>query len=300
MKHLFIVNPCAGKQNMSQTIAQAVGRLGIDAEVRVTEGPRHATALAASFAASHSGGDLRVYACGGDGTLGEVAQGLLGTQAELACFPCGSGNDFVKCWPECDFHRLEALTTGTAVPIDALIVNGRVCLNVMNFGFEAEVCRTMQEVRRWPVLGGRMAYTTGIVHSLFHSRHTPCRIAVDGADWVDDDLLLGSAANGQYVGGGYRCAPRADVDDGLLEAQAVHTLGIVRFARIIGVYRRGDHLDRPDLRDLIHHRRGRTFVLQADKPVPYVVDGELESASRIEVECRHDLFRFVLPQAAGC
>ena len=294
MKHLFIVNPCAGRRDMTQPVTEAVGRLGLDAEVCVTEGPCHASELVATRVAE-GGRGLRVYACGGDGTLGEVAQGLLGSEAELACFPCGSGNDFIKCWPGRDFANLEALSTGQAASVDALVVGGRVCLNVMNFGFEAVVCRTMAAVRRWPLIGGRMAYTTGIVHCLLHSRHTPCRIAVDGEPWMEADLLLGSAANGQYVGGGYRCAPLAKVDDGLLETLAVNTLGLDRFMKIIGYYRRGEHLDLVEARDVVHHRRGRTLRLEADKEVPYVVDGELCSATCIEVECRPKAIKFVLP-----
>lgn len=297
LNHVFIVNPCAGGRDRSDDIRRQVEALGIEAQVYVTRAPGDATLHARALLDAAAPSDtFRFYACGGDGTLGEVATACAGRpQAELACLPCGSGNDYVRNWPGRDFFDLRALVDGVAVEVDTIRVGDRTCVNVLNFGFEAEVCRTMERVRRWPILGGRMAYVTGIIHSLLRRRHNPCQVSVDGEPLADGDLLLASAAVGQYVGGGFRCAPRAVVDDGLLEAQAIDSLSIPAFLRLIGLYRQGRHLDSASAATVIHYRRGSRVLLQSDRPFSIVLDGELLSGRRFEAVCQPRSLRFVLP-----
>ena len=304
MKHVFVINPHAGGCDRSDGIAARLDTAELDYEAYATRAPRDATRFVVEWCAQHPADDVRFYACGGDGTLNEVVSGVMACgQAgspvsrvvEVACYPCGSGNDYVRCWPELDFADLEALVVGSAVDVDVLRVGDRYAVNVLNYGFEAEVCRVMQQVRRWPLVGGRAAYLTGIVHCLFHARHNPCRIIVDGEAMAEGDMLLASAAIGRYVGGGYMCAPRAVADDGMLEAQCVDSLSIVRFARMIGAYKRGEHLDRADMADVVHYRRGRTMCIESDRPFSIVVDGELLSGNRFDIECMPRALKFVLP-----
>ena len=322
MRHVFVINPCAGGRDIGDDIAAALDSHGIEAETYCTTAPRDATRFVAGWIAAHPGEAVRFYACGGDGTLNEVVSGVMSYEfgvrsasswglprsyevgegnVEVSCYPSGSGNDYVKNWPGRDFTDLEALVGGESQPVDVLRLTlggeTRYCVNVMNFGFEAEVCRTMETVRRWPLLGGRMAYVTGIVHCLLHKRHNPCRITVDGEAWHSGDMLLGSAASGRFVGGGFQCAPRAVVDDGWLEAQCVDALSIPRFLRMIGHYKNGEHLDRPDMHDVVHHRRARRMVFESDREFSIVADGELMRCTRVEAECLEKAIRFAVPQS---
>ena len=146
------------------------------------------------------------------------------------------------------------------------------------------------------MVGGRAAYLTGIVHCLFHARHNPCSIAVDGEAWHKGDMLLASAACGRYVGGGFQCAPRAVVDDGLFEALCIDALSIASFVSLIGSYKDGTHLDRADMANVVHYRRGTTLTIEADREFSVVVDGELLTARRFDVALIHNAMRFVLPQ----
>ena len=172
----------------------------------------------------------------------------------------------------------------------------RYAVNTLNFGFEAEVCRNMDEVRRKPLVGGRAAYATGIVKSLFTGLHNDCRISVDGEQWFDGTLLLSSLANGRYAGGGFRCAPRSLNDDGLMEVTAVKPLSVARFARMIKYYERGEHLDREELRDVVMYCRGRQVTLEAGRPFYIGIDGELLESVRFEVENVHQAVNFVIPK----
>lgn len=303
MKHLFIVNPCAGGKNHVDDIKGQVEALEVDAEVYVTQGTADATRFVAECCRQHDGEALRFYACGGDGTLNEVVSGAIGhPEVEVGCYPCGSGNDYVKYWPGADFHELRALTKAPSVEVDVMKVSFqqsvRYALNTLNFGFEAEVCRVMAEVRRKPLVGGRMAYTTGIVKSLAHGRHNPCRISVDSAVWREGDLLLASLANGRYAGGGFRSAPRSQNDDGLLEVTAIRPLSVVRFARMIGAYKSGEYLDSEKLKDVVSYCRARRVTFESDRQFYIGIDGELLCGRRFEVENLHKALRFLVPNLA--
>ena len=298
MKHIFVVNPSAGSKDQSTYITEQLKDIPIDAEVYITRATRDATRFVAERCRQSEGEALRFYACGGDGTLNEVVSGVMESGAQevaVGCLPYGSGNDYIKNWPSVDFTNIKALVEAPSVKVDVIRLGDRYCVNVLNYGFEAEVCRTMSRVRRWPLLGGRMAYVTGIVHCLLHARHNPCRILVDGELWQEGDMLLGSAACGRYVGGGYMCAPRAVLDDGLLEALCINSVSIPRFAKLIGFYQRGEHLDCPEMADIVHYRRGHRVCFEADREFSIVVDGELIAGNRFEAECLPKALNFIIP-----
>ncbi len=303
MKHILVVNPHAGEKDQSKYIIEQLKETLPEAEVYTTRGKRDATHFVADRCRTEGDEMLRFYACGGDGTLNEVVSGVMEaghpTNIEVGCYPCGSGNDYVKCWPESDFTDLVAQASAPSMEVDVMRVKcdeERWAVNVLNFGFEAEVCRMMERVRRWPLLGGRMSYVTGIVHCLLHARHNPCRLTVDGEAWWEGDMLLGSAACGRFVGGGYECAPRAVVDDGWLEALCVNSLSIPRFLKLIGHYKQGEHLDRADMHDVVHYRRVHKVCFEADRPFSVVVDGELLRGTYFEAEIAPKAIKFVVPE----
>lgn len=301
MKRIFIINPCAGGENHAPLITRSIKEENLEAEVYITQSVRDATRFVDDYCRQHSDETVRFYACGGDGTLNEVVSGAVNhSNAEVGCYPCGSGNDYVKYFPEADFHNLKAQIEAPVTTVDVMRVrydNGeRYCLNAFHIGFEADVCRNMAEVRRKPLIGGKMSYTTAIAKSLFTGRRTPCRICVDGEPWHEGDLLLASLANGRYIGGGYKCAPRSLNNDGLIEVAKMKPISLLRFAQSIGYYRRGEHLDAEKLRDVVDYRRGRSAVIEADHCFHIGIDGELLYGSRFEVENLHRVLQFAVPQ----
>lgn len=96
MKHVFILNPKAGSGAHLDETRAAIRSLDGDVTLYETKAPKDATRYIRTWCESHTE-DVRFYACGGDGTIKEVAEGILGfPQASMSCFPIGSGNDFVK------------------------------------------------------------------------------------------------------------------------------------------------------------------------------------------------------------
>ena len=301
MKHIFVINPHAGGKNHAERLVQEIKQLPVDSETYLTTCHLDATHYVDHYCREHPGEAVRFYACGGDGTLNEVASGALPhPEAEVGCYPCGSGNDYVKYWPTADFSNLQALVEASAVPVDLMRVRydgqERHCVNLMNLGFEAAVCRSMELVRGKPLVGGKIAYTSGIVHSLFYGRHHPCRISVDGEAWHEGDMLLASLANGRYAGGGYCCAPRSVNDDGMLEVMAVRPITVARFVSVIGIYKNGLHLDSPKMKDVVEYRRGRCVGIESDKPMWVALDGELVCSRSFAIENLPKAIRFAVPQ----
>ena len=153
MKHLIVFNAGAGKNNeraeaFKAEIANAFA--GLDYEIYETEGPRAVIPFLKNYL-SKSKDVVRVYACGGDGTVHEVANGLVGfANAELAIYPAGTGNDFVKTYGVsneniAEYRSFKPLIEGQAVAIDLSKISGEglnepmYSINVINFGFDAIV-----------------------------------------------------------------------------------------------------------------------------------------------------------------
>lgn len=118
-------------------------------ETYLTTGVGDATRFVKERCAASNGEHLRFYSCGGDGTMNEVLQGLAGcANAAMGVVPCGSGNDFVRSFPDCDFSDLEAQIAAEERPIDLIHFNNQWSANICSAGLDSDVCKT------WPAISG--------------------------------------------------------------------------------------------------------------------------------------------------
>ena len=306
MKHILVVNPAAGKKNALPTIMKEVERLRekYDIEIYETTGVGDATRFVRERIALGAEGPMRFYACGGDGTLKEVVSGAVGAEnVSVSSYPCGSGNDFVKYYGGAqNFLSLEALFEGEEREIDLITDGKEYSINAANFGFDYAVCKTMERARRFPLLGGRRAYYVGIVKSLFTAMKNRVTVTADGEELAGKDgkYLLCTAANGTYIGGSYKCAPRSDNEDGLLELCYVRSISVFRFLKLIKYYKAGTHLDAPALAPYIIYRRVRTLsASSSDRGFGYALDGELHPSKSFTLSVVPRALRFAVPRAAA-
>ena len=280
MKHIFIVNPCAGPKDATSEIQQQIAQLpsSYSTEIYTTRSAGDATRYVREQCQANLDQQLRFYACGGDGTISEVVSGIVGQpNAEMTCYPSGSGNDFVKYYGGRDtFLDLKRLVDGNVHEIDVMRIGDRYSLNICNFGFDAVVCRTMEQVRRKPIIGGRNAYTTGILKALFTGRRTLCRIAVDDVTVHD--------------------GPLSQNDDGLIEVCFFKPMSIFNFARLIGSYRDGSFINRSDVKDKMTYLRGKTIDIESPSAIDLCIDGEIVNGSRFRVELLPRAVRFITPR----
>ena len=302
MKHLFIINPCAGKEDSTSAITQRVEAYAsshpdFDYQIYVTQSQGDATRWVSQWCNEHPAQEARFYACGGDGTLNEVVSGAIGrTSVQVSCYASGSGNDYIKYYGTLeDFNDLERLVNGTPHPVDVMKVNNRYSINICNFGFDAMVCKVGNDVRRKPIIGGKHSYTTGIIRSIFTSRSNYVRMTVDGQPFFDGHMLLCTLGNGRYNGGKYMCAPLSKNDDGLLEVNLFKRMSLIKFASLIDDYSRGTHINRPDVKRLMLYRQATTVEMASPDPFWLVIDGEMLHSNRYRVENLHHTVTFVSP-----
>lgn len=298
LKHIFVVNPAAGGKDATELVKSSVKKLNIEYEIYCTKCPGDATEFVKSL--NNDGETYRVYACGGDGTFNEVASGAVGSDnIAVSVFPCGSGNDYIKYYGNVeDFKDLESLINGVETPVDAMSVNGKYAINFVHFGFDSACLMTMLKVRRKWLIGGKNAYTTGVVTALVNGMKHRCRVIVDGEQIGTDKMLLCTVGNGKFVGGKYKCAPLSDNADGLLEICHVNPLSRFRFITLISAYVNGTHLGDKRFEKYVNYRRGKVVEVQSltGKDMHFSIDGELQYAHKFKVEILPKALKFIVPE----
>lgn len=302
MKHIFILNPAAGKENAKESLAAQLKTAfaNVDYEIYETKSRGDAIAYIKNYCESHRD-PVRFYACGGDGTLNEVVNGAVGyAHASVGCIPCGSGNDFVKYYGGKEkFFDLSAQLEATEEEIDLIRVGDRYAVNATHFGFDSCVAKVMMKVRRKKLIGGKRAYTTGIVVALMIAMRNKCRVMVDGQLLNPRGrILLCTLANGQYVGGSFRCAPRSVNHDGLMEVCLVKPVSIFKFLSLMNYYKEGTHLSDPKFKNVLKYCRAAKVEVEAPENFVYSLDGELITQGRFTVETVHRAIRFAVPKGA--
>ena len=282
---VLLANPAAGSGRggaLGGRAARLLESHGLRLETVVSRGPGHLAEVAATEAGR---GRARLVALGGDGTLSEIAQGLLavpGTPTLLGIVPLGTGNDFIKStgWPRDWRQACAALARGcTPRRLDAATVNGRWFVNAVGLGFDAAIAAS---TARYKWLPGALGYAAGLLEALRAGVETPvCTLRWDGGE-DRRRITLVAACNGQFAGGLFHLAPGARLDDGRLDlvwADGLGRLGVLRHApRVM----RGTHGELP----VAHTTRAQRLEIVSESPLPAQADGELLGleVTRLEIE----------------
>ncbi|HLP08400.1 MAG TPA: diacylglycerol kinase family protein [Opitutaceae bacterium] len=287
----FIFNPNSGlnrkRPGFLPKLRARIAALGFDAEFRATERPHHATELARDAVAR---GIPRIVAVGGDGTLNEVACGVVGTDSALALIPCGSGNGLGRHLGVHGSleHALLVARDGRIRAIDTGVAAGHRFCNAMGVGFDAEIARRFNNL---PTRGLRTYVRTGW-NTYFGYR--PETYSIRGADAVETrrEAFIVAVLNSDQYGNNARIAPGASVDDGQLDLVAIPAMGFARSALFVGRLFCGDARR--------HHgvlsARGSGFTIRRAAPGVIHVDGETRDAgAEIDVHIEPASLRFVVP-----
>ena len=296
MKHLFIINPAAGSRDRTKKYKEAIRsicrRQGLTYEIRVSEAPGHCTQL--SREAAQTGEEYRIYACGGDGTLNEVAAGAAGfPNAAVTVFSGGSGNDFVKLFSDPEaFFDLERLLDADEATFDMIRCNDDLSLNICSVGLDARIGTDVANYKRLPLLHGFSAYAASTVINLFKGISEHYVVEIDGQE-LDDEFTFICACNGRFYGGGFNPVPEADPTDGMMDVLLVKKVSLLQVPGIIGKYKNGRYKELPDL--VTHYRTDRVIV-HCDKPSPINLDGELRTAQTAEFSIAKEKLRFFYPK----
>ncbi len=278
MRHIFIINPQAGEHNAYEPTVQALKPFmeDYDIEIHKTGYEKHATKFIKEYLEAHPTEEVRFYSAGGDGTLNEVVNGVMGfDNASISVYPSGSGNDFVKSLPNpLSYLDFEKLLNAENRKIDVLSINDKLyCVNVCNFGFDAIVAKTANDLK---AKGKKNAYTKGIIKALFNGMKNNITVEVDGKVLnPKGKMLLANAANGAYYGGKFKCAPNYVLDDGLIEVCLVNPVSVPTFLKLVKQYELGNHLTDERFKKYVVYTRGKTVKMHSNKPFVVSIDGEI-------------------------
>ena len=301
MKHLFIINPRAGKKNSTGRLIDQIEQLrknhGLDCETMLTTRPGHAEEIARR--AAQSGEEIRIYACGGDGTLNEVANGAAGAEhIEVTVVPVGTGNDFLKNFGEdrVRFLDLEELWNGPSHPLDVVECNGRLALTVVCTGLDSRVADDVHSYSKYPGVSGKGAYMASLGVNFFKSLAMRMTITEDEQATIGEYILI-CVCNGRYYGGGFMPIPEAKMDDGKLDMLVVKKVSRPFFLHALPAFAKGDWQKYPQL---IRYSQPGNIRIQARQPMPVSLDGEIIHTKDIQISMSSKKLRFFAPEGADC
>lgn len=280
MKLTVLFNPAAGRGKARRVLRRAREEwrhLGVEVEVHESRSPEHLEDLARRVAAERP--DV-IVSVGGDGTHHHVLNGLFGSSIPLALIAAGTGNDIAGGLGLPPDARLAARVAveGETRRMDVARVGGRICAGVAGVGFDSVVNRYANERVRW--VRGRPAYLWAILRCLGRSRSNLLRLESDGQSFRGDVLFAVVANNARY-GGGVRIAPRARLDDGLLDVCIVPPMRVAEILRWAPRAYRGEHLRHPRI---VYFQAPRV-TLASEERLELFADGEFlqELPATIEV-----------------
>lgn len=313
IRNIFIVNPkagqCKGNAKFTEKILREGEKLGIPVEIYTTAGVGDAEILARQISAETREA-TRIYACGGDGTLNEVLNGIMGNERiSIGVIPIGTGNDFCRNFPEGgDFLDIPAQLNARCVKSDAIKYSGilsgkqqtRYCANMFNIGFDCNVVDLTATLKTYPLLSGSLAYLMAVLAILVKKKGADLKVEIDGEVKHDGPLLLTAVANGCFCGGGVKSSPEAKTDDGLMDINIIYNVKRTEFLKKFPYYSKGTHMELPDISKILYAAQAKQVVITPNEgTMRLCTDGEIVDAERVEMEVLHDAFNFLIPQTAA-
>ena len=296
MTHLFIINPAAGSKNRTGEYSEVIHRIcrekGLDYDIRVSTAPGECARFARE--AAQTGKEYRLYACGGDGTLNEVAQGAAGyPNAAVTVFSGGSGNDFVKLFDDPQaFFDLERLLDAEEATFDLIDCNGDIAVNICSVGLDARIGTDVSRYKRLPLLHGFRAYAASTVVNVIKGIAEHYVIEINGKR-INGKQTMICVCNGRYYGGGFNPVPEADPADGLLDVLLVKKVSRLQVAGVVGKYKAGRYKELPRL---VRHFRTKKVKISCDQPTAINLDGELRVAREVTMSLADAKLRFFYPK----
>jgi len=281
-KWAFIINPVAGNgfaPSLGEKIKEMISKHNLDAELVYTAKKGHASILSKHYA---DNGYTYIIGVGGDGTLNEIATPLICRNDIIAgLIPGGTGNDFIQItgfpgrFEEKDW---EMFFRANVMPLDVGQCNGKIFLNGMGLGFDAQVAAENYtepgEVKR----GGKNKYIWHILKTLLFFREKKMIILSDGKR-TETECFINTISIGRRFAGGFFLTPKAIANDGLLDVCSIKKLSLFQRLRILLMVPKGTHITDKK----VNYFQTEKLLLEFDEMVPFHVDGELFFAEKFEI-----------------
>lgn len=304
MEYVFIINPVSGGGKNNKKLVSEIEQLIVDnpdinCKMYHTSGEKDATVLA-DYAAREAKGDVVLVACGGDGTVQEVANGITAhDNAILGIIPVGSGNDLVRqlgggLKEGAKYRSLYAHFNGEVSKMDLIKMSWmkgneektRYVVNGINIGFDGNAAILKNKLALNPYISGPSAYIIAVAKTFAEKKGENLKVTVDGEEFHNGETLLTTIGNGGFCGGGFHSLPRADLYDGLLELLVVKDITRRAFVSLIKKYKDGKILDIENRDKYLKYTQAKSIVIEplAAPTMQFVGDGEAFETGVLKIE----------------
>ena len=301
MKHLFIVNPISGgkKHDPRETerkIKDAIRDINDQCEIYFTTAPKDACRKIDQEAEKND--RLRVYACGGDGTLNEcVNAAVKHKNVAITQYPCGTGNDFVRVFGDDaeKFRDVKALVEGKEHKIDVIKCGDMYGVNICSVGIDARIGTEVHKYSKIPIIGGATGYVVSLVINVLKGINSVFKIKTKDMEETGRHALI-CACNGRFYGGGFNPVPDAMIDDGLMDILVICEVSFSMLLRLLGKYAKGKY---KELSQYIKHIR--TDKIEISSPEKFVIniDGEAVYTDCMSFELIPGALSFISPEGVN-
>ena len=268
MKYIFIVNPESAKGNAMKIIGnieKVCKQEHIEYEVCYTLAQGDATRLAQSYKDDEN----IIYAVGGDGTLSEVLNGVVGTKNKIGIIPAGSGNDFYRTVKELAKAEIES---------DVGVVNGKYFLNIACVGIDAEVANNVPLMKKKNVKVKNL-YTASILYTFPHFKFKQIHFKSQEKDEKGNFTIL-SICNGRYYGGGYNISPKASLEDNYFDVYYINKLRLPSIINLLLKLKKG----KLEQDKRTNHFKTNNITVTSEEPIRFNVDGETIENTKFEIK----------------
>lgn len=289
-KVLFIVNKYSGtgyQPAVEGRIIEACEQQDIECSIEFTQGRGHATALASQAAAA---GEFRyVVAVGGDGTVNEVAQGLLGTSTAMGILPKGSGNGLARHLriPMKLSEALKTLFSSQPIAMDTFLLNGKLSLNVSGIGFDGHIANLFGKEKK----RGLQGYAKHALNEFIQFREFEVEIDTARQSLSRKAFVVAIANSSQY-GNNARIAPAASVCDQLLHISILKKVPAYRLDFVYAFF--AGKIDRTAYCEIVETDK---LTIRLNAPVAYHIDGEPCGVNdRFDIELQPRSLRMLVPR----
>ncbi len=278
-KFLFIVNPVAGVKKSLDYIPRIQSELEkrkLIGKIEITKSVGEATDLV--MLNSEYGVCIAV---GGDGTVNEVAKGILQRgYGVLGIIPSGTGNDLAKVLEieeDIDAAMLNIFEKNSR-EIDIGLAKDKYFFNIASLGFDAQVVRSTELIRK--IVKGKIAYILGVITTLLGYRKRRISLTIDGVEYKRNAMLI-AVGNGQFYGGGMQILPMSVVDDGELDICIVRDISNIRILFLFPTIFKGEHVK---YKEYVEFFKGKEVIVKTEGKYYLNVDGEISPVIDEEIK----------------
>jgi YegS/Rv2252/BmrU family lipid kinase len=285
--YVFIVNPVSGSGKGKNTwlkLEPVLRVRQINYSVYFTKGPKDAIAIVKEVLTDTK---LKaIVAVGGDGTVHEVAQELIGTDIPLGYIPAGSGNDFARALKISNnsTKALERILSFQPCKIDVGQINQIYFINGAGIGFDGAVAKLTNDTKRKRWLNhlrlGRFIYLVNALKILYTFRPTNLMLTIDGQSYFFYNVWMVAVSNIPFYGGGMMICPKANQSDGFLDICIVKDINRFQFLMNLTKVFQGKHVNQLG----ILMKRAKEICIKSQDPLPVHTDGEFYRNSPVLIK----------------